>query len=285
MALTRFLQNTFVKSIGEGVPTIVLNGGPGLAHNYFYGALATLATDRCLIFYDQLGCGASKVEDKYITLENNLIQLREVIDYYVSDKFNIISHSWGNWLALEYLKSKEAKDDKNLNKIIAISPAPLDNLALEESFKYIKDNLSLAHKLQLEQFMTTRDADFSVLELIVNNVTESSDRLYFNEGGSFNTKSTNKSFFDSFSLKIAKHLVNMVYEGYDHKDIVYNSKTYIDFILGGKDPIPGKEVFEALEENPEFISRVDIPEVGHLPFLEDPEIFDVILTGAHNIEE
>jgi proline iminopeptidase len=281
MSITSFLKNTFVKSIGSGFPTIVLNGGPGLSYNYLYKVLEPFSgKNNCLIFYDQLGCGASKVEDKYINLENNLIQLSEVIDYYVSNNFNILTHSWGNWLALEYLRTKSSEEGKNLNKIIAVSPVALNNIGLEESFQYVKNNLSLADKLQLEQLMSnpTEDSEIYVLELILNNLTSNSEKLYFDGKNNLITaKSGNKFVFDSFSFKIAKHLMSMICEGYDHKEIVYNSTTKIDFILGGQDPLPGKEIFEAWEENPEFISRVEIPEVGHLPFLEDPETFDVIL--------
>lgn len=41
---------------GAGLPLLVIHGGPGLPHGYLR-SLGRLATQREVIFWDQLGCG------------------------------------------------------------------------------------------------------------------------------------------------------------------------------------------------------------------------------------
>src|SRR5260370_38317846 len=45
-----------------GVPLLTLHGGPGYPHDYLE-PLEALASERPVIFYDQLGCGASERPD------------------------------------------------------------------------------------------------------------------------------------------------------------------------------------------------------------------------------
>ena len=45
-----------------GIPLLTLHGGPGAGHDYLE-PLQILATDRAVIFYDQLGCGKSDQPD------------------------------------------------------------------------------------------------------------------------------------------------------------------------------------------------------------------------------
>jgi proline iminopeptidase len=45
-----------------GIPLLVLHGGPGAGHDYLE-PLEALATDRTVVFYDQLGCGKSDQPD------------------------------------------------------------------------------------------------------------------------------------------------------------------------------------------------------------------------------
>jgi hypothetical protein len=43
----------------QGLPLIVLHGGPGTAHDYMLSLADLAATGRPVIFYDQVGCGNS----------------------------------------------------------------------------------------------------------------------------------------------------------------------------------------------------------------------------------
>ncbi|TMC53707.1 MAG: alpha/beta fold hydrolase, partial [Chloroflexi bacterium] len=64
---------------GDGVPLLLLHGGPGAPHDYLE-PLAALAAERPVIFYDQLGCGQSdKPDDPSLwTLERFVAELGQL---------------------------------------------------------------------------------------------------------------------------------------------------------------------------------------------------------------
>jgi len=89
---------------GSRIPLLTLHGGPGAGHDYLT-PLERLRDQRPVILYDQLGCGKSdKPNDARlwcierfcdeIDAVRHQLDLKEVILY---------GHSWGGWLALEYL--------------------------------------------------------------------------------------------------------------------------------------------------------------------------------------
>ena len=98
------------RSVGSGrVPLLLLHGGPGAGHDYLE-PLEALAADRQVIFYDQLGCGRSDRPDdpglwrieRFVT---ELAQIRRALGL---SHVHLLGHSWGGWLAIEYLLGKPA---------------------------------------------------------------------------------------------------------------------------------------------------------------------------------
>lgn len=96
------------RKVGSGAktPLLLLHGGPGAGHDYLE-PLAALAGDRPVIFYDQLGCGRSDKPDapslwtadhfvREIDLLRRALNLPRILLY---------GHSWGGWLAQEYMRS------------------------------------------------------------------------------------------------------------------------------------------------------------------------------------
>jgi proline-specific peptidase len=85
-------------------PLLVLHGGPGSAHNYMLG-LSALATDRPVVFYDQLGCGLSDHPDdvSLSTVQTFVDELAQVRRQLKLDDIHLLGHSWGGMLAIEYL--------------------------------------------------------------------------------------------------------------------------------------------------------------------------------------
>ena len=110
--------------ISRGIPLIILHGGPGGCVER-YEPLEKLAEFGIpLIFYDQLGCGYSKVPKNHKIIWNFLIFLDEfdnLVKYFKLKKYNVLGHSWGGMLALEYVCNFEHKD---LEKLILFSTLP-----------------------------------------------------------------------------------------------------------------------------------------------------------------
>jgi proline iminopeptidase len=93
-----------VVGTGRGTPLLLLHGGPGAGHDYLE-PLAALGDDRQVIFYDQLGCGHSdKPDNKALwTVERFVAELATVRRALGLRKIHLYGHSWGTWLAIEYL--------------------------------------------------------------------------------------------------------------------------------------------------------------------------------------
>ena len=124
--------------VSKGIPLIILHGGPGGCVER-YEPLEELAEKGIpLIFYDQLGCGYSKVPkgNEYLwTFETYLEELENVIKYFKLKRFNILGHSWGGMLALEWVTTR--KHD-GLDKLIIFSTLPSTKIWNDEHFKMIE---------------------------------------------------------------------------------------------------------------------------------------------------
>jgi proline iminopeptidase len=110
------------RKIGSGpeVPLLLLHGGPGAGHDYLE-PLTALATDRPVIFYDQLGCGRSDRPD-----DSSLWRMERFVDEIDAlrqalgiDRMALYGHSWGGWLAQEYMRS--GKGAKSVDRLVLAS--------------------------------------------------------------------------------------------------------------------------------------------------------------------
>jgi len=103
----------------KGIPLILLHGGPGYPHDYLE-PLEDLATDRQVVFYDQLGCGNSdKTTDPALwTVDKFVKELQSLIDQLGFEKYHLLGHSWGSALAVAFALT----NPKGLTSIIFSDP-------------------------------------------------------------------------------------------------------------------------------------------------------------------
>lgn len=88
-----------IRSEKKKTPVLLLHGGPGFPSDYLK-PLQALASDRPVIFYDQLGCGRSdKPDDTTLWRLNRYVKelatLRSVLNL---DSIHLFAHSWGTML-------------------------------------------------------------------------------------------------------------------------------------------------------------------------------------------
>jgi len=125
--------------ISSGVPLIILHGGPGGCVER-YEPLEKLADFGVpLIFYDQLGCGYSKVSKNHKIPWNFRIFLDEfenLISYFNLKKYNVLGHSWGGMLALEYVCNFP---HDGLQKLILFSTLPSTKIWNDEHLKMLDE--------------------------------------------------------------------------------------------------------------------------------------------------
>lgn len=94
------------RAVGQGsrTPLLTLHGGPGAGHDYL-APLEALADQRRVVLYDQLGCGRSdKPNDRRLwRIERFCDEIDALRERLGLGKVILYGHSWGGWLAQEYL--------------------------------------------------------------------------------------------------------------------------------------------------------------------------------------
>lgn len=120
------------------LPLVVLHGGPGYPHYHLQNLSELAANGGAVILYDQLGCGKSDRPDdpNLWTIELFIDELNSLRNELHLNSVNILGHSWGGTLALEYLFTKP----QGVNKVILSSPLLDTKLWVEEADK-LKDLL------------------------------------------------------------------------------------------------------------------------------------------------
>ena len=101
---------------GEGIPLLILHGGPGSRSCAMIPGFSLLSKDRPVIFYDQLGSGNSdRPTDttlwKTERFVNEIDYLRNELEL---DNLHILGHSCGSTFLIEYMITKKPKGVKSV---------------------------------------------------------------------------------------------------------------------------------------------------------------------------
>ena len=87
---------------GSGKPLLILHGGPGVDHIYML-TLKSLSRYYRLIYIDQRGSGKSTIKSyDTLKLENFVLDLENLRQRLGINKWIILGHSFGGFVALEY---------------------------------------------------------------------------------------------------------------------------------------------------------------------------------------
>lgn len=123
----------FVRDVGEGVPIIVVHGGPDFDHTYLLPELDVLTDLFRLVYYDQRGRGRSAVgvapED--VTMESEISDLDALRESLGVRSVALLGHSWGGLLATEYA----ARHPGHVSHLVLMNTAPLsreDSVAVRD---------------------------------------------------------------------------------------------------------------------------------------------------------
>jgi proline iminopeptidase len=95
----------WVRSVGGSArtPLVVLHGGPGSPSDYL-APFETLADERQVVLYDQLGCGRSDAPDdeSLWKIERFIQELVAVLKAFDLPHVHLAGHSWGAMLAVDF---------------------------------------------------------------------------------------------------------------------------------------------------------------------------------------
>lgn len=119
---------------------LVIPGGPGMSNNYLKHTLPKAFAGYNLHFYDAYGSPESEKKDT--SIEEMVGQIEEQVSSFITNEgYGLITHSFGNYLALRLLEKK----DNQLKALIMINPIPFTykdwKVALENIIKKIPSNI------------------------------------------------------------------------------------------------------------------------------------------------
>jgi proline iminopeptidase len=95
-------------SHAKGIPLVVVHGGPGASHDYLE-PLEAFASERPVVFYDQLGCGNSdRPDDNSLwVIERFVDELHQIREALGLGQVHLLGQSWGASLVAEYMLTKQ----------------------------------------------------------------------------------------------------------------------------------------------------------------------------------
>lgn len=160
-------------------PLVVVHGGPGFAHNYLKH-LRILSSDRPVILYDQLGCGASPGNPKDgFSVEYFIHELEALITYLGYQKCHFLGHSWGSIVCVEYaLKHKIATCSLTLASPCLSIPLWINDA--EKNIKALsKKNQNAIWKAHKEKTFNSQDYQAALKEYYKRHVFRLEERPLF----------------------------------------------------------------------------------------------------------
>ncbi|HMB61781.1 MAG TPA: alpha/beta fold hydrolase [Eudoraea sp.] len=129
----------YSRSLGQGIPAIVLHGGPDFDHSYLLPEFDQFKDIFHLIYYDQLGRGQSAygVSPQDVTLASDINDIDSVRKHFGLDSMILIGHSWGVVLALEYA----IQYTERVSHLILMNPAPASTNDVTTAFNTYLEKL------------------------------------------------------------------------------------------------------------------------------------------------
>lgn len=261
----------YVKVFGEGDPILVIHGGPGISHGYFLPHLLPLAQHHKVVFYDQRSTGLSQAAEQIpqLSLENMLRDIKALKDSLHLDKVNILAHSWGARLALNYALTYPG----DVKSLVLVSP-----IALNHDF----DSVQMA-SVQTK----SKQKDLERQEEIMNSeVFKNGDPKAYEELLKLNFKTSffNADSMSKLNLDVAENvaeagkllMMGLRADMENYSKDMYASlkgiKAPVLILHGNADNIPLK-ADEKLKASIPGASLVIFERSGHFPFIEENEKF------------
>jgi proline iminopeptidase len=95
-----------VTGSGTELPLVLIHGGPGMS-SFMLKPFEELGNDRQVIRYDQLGGGKSaKITDTTLFTIDHFVKELDLLRAHLGlKKWNVLGHSWGTVVALEYYRA------------------------------------------------------------------------------------------------------------------------------------------------------------------------------------
>lgn len=256
---------------GNKTPILVLHGGPGYP-SYYLDPLKSLAIDRSVIFFDQLGCGRSDIltDTTLMTIDAHVAQTRKLIEHLKIEKVIIYGQSWGTMLGTEYYKKYPNKIeavilgspciDLNMwqndsDKLIAQLPDSIIVPLINHKKKSIPDTTAL--KKAIEYFYH----EFYTRKLPLSEDMVKADSSWYGK----------ESKVYEYMWGVEEYSVDGTLNGYDGKEILKTINVPVLYITGEFDTATPSTVKKYQEITPDARLEI-IKDAGHHTLNDNEEM-------------
>ena len=242
---------------GDGVPIVMVPGGPGFAHDYLRPFLDPLAADMTTVWVDLPGTGQSLIHDGGAPISHQrwIADLEELRVHLGWERWMIFGHSYGGWVAMEYALARPS----SAAGLVLCSSAP-STAHLATMFERFPPELTPKDRELLEALLSFDLSDDEMVKSI-----GSVAQMFFRSKPSPEILSIFRLRPDTFRHVLTNCLPEMAIE---------NRLGEVDaptLVVAGDDDwqIPN-EVTTGLAAGIPGAKAAMIPGVGHYPFVEDP---------------
>lgn len=259
----------YYEEIGIGEPIVILHGGPGLDHTYLLPQFKQLAKHYKLIFYDQRASGKSTgvVDSTRMLAEQFVEDLEGLRKALKLEKMNLLGHSWGGLLAMEYaiVYPKHVKSLILTNSVGINSEWFAPYLQTRTERTTHEDSLAFARITASDEFMQKKP---KAMEEFARTVfrTYFYRRSYADSLSLTFTQQTASNLLDIFGLFLKQ------YQQYDIRPALASLSCPTLIISCDYDvmlPKFAEEIHQAIKHSKYILLKNS----GHFPFIEAPEQF------------
>jgi len=250
--------------VAGATPMVCINGGMVYSHILLWPALSPLAARRQLILYDQRGRGHSQAPPgaRAARIEHDALDLRALREALGVAQWDVLGHSWGGAIAM-----LGAAED----------PDGVRNLVLADAVGLTPEWLSALHEVALSRLTGDARARLAAFDPTLLHDPEPGRQAEYN-------RALYPAWFHDgelgamFSPPLARSetgaavVARLRREGFDWRAAAARIRARTLLVHGASDMIPVAQAERTAATIPGAQLRL-IPEAGHMPFWEQPELF------------
>lgn len=256
----------YVVERGEGLPILVLHGGPGLDHHMFGDYLDPLARDFRLIFVDQRSQGLSDPSAAgtwtLAQMADDVVQLAGALQL---KRFAVLGHSFGALVALQNAVDHPGKASATIVSSGFPSARYLD---------HVDHNLEVLEPAWLRQQVAAswaREKEAQTAEQVRQLLH---DQTPFHFADPFDRRIPEyeeRSAGGVFSADVLRYFANQEYGGIDVEDQLGVVVQPVLVIVGKHDRVASLAAAEAIRRGVPDTLKVVFENSGHMTFVEENE--------------
>jgi proline iminopeptidase len=270
---------------GDGVPVLLIHGGPGATSCSYVSTVDGIASSRAVVVYDQLGSGNSdRMRDmaRDATLSRFVGEVEAIRQQLGLEEVHLVGHSWGATVALEYLLTASPTGVRSVSFVGPLLSTP----------RWIADANALVGQLPEDAQVAIRAAKASGRYDTPG--FEAANEVFEKHFGS---RAPRQSFpaCESMPIRFNSQLYESMWgpsefvstgtlRDYDRLERLSELKLPTLFLVGQYDEVRVETARDFQARVPGSILRV-IPDAGHGIQRDQPEAFnDVIVEFIEGVE-